>query len=1140
MSRMLERNRSRQAKIDVKGVASEPLKQVNQNTVTTVASTSVNIKKHYSGSNKVTIETTVTMSKHPTRQVSSPRKEEVVENVDDTRNTSEGEESSSEDKENASSPNANCLLRQDTKSRLKRLGVLYSDDPSRLSSPIHKTEEHFYIEEVKESESKPMVRNDIRSSGRSARLAALADTINHWEDDPRHIPLKKEAQGFSSSQTNHKMVYDYERSGQSHNRPSPTRSVSPQMSSSDDNERPDPSHSRPSPIRNVSPHMVYDYERPGPPHSRPSPTRNVSPQIVYDYERPGPSHNRPSPTRSVSPQKSPVKTSPIKTRFGSPIKMGTTVVKAQEAIPPSIDVDTPLPTMGIKQQLHSPRKMASTPPSGSVLDRAQRYEEATSPSKRARDPTELSLAERRALFERNAGTAVLPKAPFGQAVPAKKLQSKPEQRSTSKQQGSLHNRVAAFQRTAENHEKDHVKEALSERQKELEMLKNRCDRNKGLLTQKPDDYKPSAPPPTPPPLPSPPQNFNYGSRRNSSFYEQEEEEYPEMSEPQDSPKFLKPKEAYPVLKDVKKIKLSPPKPGHLYPNLSDMEVESSEAAELDSSANTSNNNRSTSSDMSDESDLHSLGQDIVKLSRSNLKRNWSASEGSRSEAEGQEIDDFLDEALNTSDQSTPPKRISYSNNAGSVHSRSFEYSQNNQQQEESYKQPLLHTVSFYRKQQNMTLKPPSPTRQVRIDPSEYSTDDSIERMEEELDRELKLVEQKIAVLQQEVIKQQSYISQASQALNLCYSTIEFSGSTEQLEAEKLLLLATQRRQAALHEIQRLRVEQTLRPQSTDNNSLTERGSLTLSQVTLPLKMDVIHRAAKDDQCYYLLCLVHHNEEVYSTDVMCAPRHLHHHNQLTFPNTFSLDNVYSDFKVIIEVYGMTARSKEHIPHDVKYHINTSKKDASKLKLTPRKMKGESRLVAPPVQSPGGPSAVRTSAFSLAGYVIFSLREINRKQFTLNKNNYTSVVEGSMQVKIDTEMRVDVEHRGFLTMFEDVSGFGAWHRRWCLLKGDKLSYWKYPDDERKKIPLDTIELTMCVTREVDVVPRDVCARPNTFLLETSRPARDTDSDSLVMIRHQNTTTIRHLLSADTKEDRIQWCQHVNKSLALLRAWGVSARN
>lgn len=37
----------------------------------------------------------------------------------------------------------------------------------------------------------------------------------------------------------------------------------------------------------------------------------------------------------------------------------------------------------------------------------------------------------------------------------------------------------------------------------------------------------------------------------------------------------------------------------------------------------------------------------------------------------------------------------------------------------------------------------------------------------------------------------------------------------------------------------------------------------------------------------------------------------------------------------------------------------------------------------------------------------------------------------------------------TMFEDVSGFGAWNRRWCVLAGNKLCYWKYPDDEKRKV-------------------------------------------------------------------------------------------
>lgn len=62
-----------------------------------------------------------------------------------------------------------------------------------------------------------------------------------------------------------------------------------------------------------------------------------------------------------------------------------------------------------------------------------------------------------------------------------------------------------------------------------------------------------------------------------------------------------------------------------------------------------------------------------------------------------------------------------------------------------------------------------------------------------------------------------------------------------------------------------------------------------------------------------------------------------------------------------------------------------------------------------------------------------------------------LEGSVQMKVNCELAVTVEHKGFLTMFEDVSGFGAWHRRWCLLKGSNLSYWKYPDDEKSSVSM-----------------------------------------------------------------------------------------
>lgn len=58
------------------------------------------------------------------------------------------------------------------------------------------------------------------------------------------------------------------------------------------------------------------------------------------------------------------------------------------------------------------------------------------------------------------------------------------------------------------------------------------------------------------------------------------------------------------------------------------------------------------------------------------------------------------------------------------------------------------------------------------------------------EREKTLVQEKLKRLQEEVSKQQTIIGQASQALNLCNSTIEFSGSREQVEGERLLLVAS--------------------------------------------------------------------------------------------------------------------------------------------------------------------------------------------------------------------------------------------------------------------------------------------------------------------------------------------------------------
>lgn len=156
--------------------------------------------------------------------------------------------------------------------------------------------------------------------------------------------------------------------------------------------------------------------------------------------------------------------------------------------------------------------------------------------------------------------------------------------------------------------------------------------------------------------------------------------------------------------------------------------------------------------------------------------------------------------------------------------------------------------------------------------------------------------------------------------------------------------------------------------------------------------------------------------------------------LRFPSTLKLNDLYNDFKITIEIYSLQTQP-EILPHEIKYHINSgngssnSSSNCNKkvstcfcvcikvyqeylyliknlnifqlVNKTPKKfLKQESRLVMPSLQSPAGPSAVRSPAFQLSGYVIFSLKEIHRQQFTLNKvstiNNYSFSRNYLMQI------------------------------------------------------------------------------------------------------------------------------------------------
>ncbi|XP_046586323.1 anillin isoform X5 [Neodiprion lecontei] len=1040
------------------------------------------------------------------------------------------------------------------RSKLQRLGKLYSEDCSReLSSPIHRTEEKFAIEEESTD------RKAAKPGARLGRLAALASTINNWEDDLSHPTLIKSVESKASKVQ--AKFNEQVRNGSGEPQPG-TSGLSKQPSTSGLSKQPSTSgllkHQSPTGLSKMSSTSGLS--------KKPS-TSSISKQI---------NSNGSSSSTQVSRGK------------GSPTK-----------------------------QLKWDQAVLETLSPGSVLSKASMFEsKAMEPKKK--DPAEMTLSERMALFERNKGEApLIPKAPLSMSVSKKQLEEKDPQKShhtpEEKTASSAHSKAdvlskkviaqrALFEHGGQTQELENniLRNSQNERQRELEMLRSRFNRNKEMAqaaagscirTSESSDGKPNSPKnspvcpvrPTPaletiPPPPPPPLGHLQDSVTNgvpitvktSPVKRQVAKSLPKLQQNK-------------TQSDIKRIRVSPPKAGHLYPNLSDNELTETETegeteytvgdteaetATLDEKTETETEaeyyleQEDTEYDSTEESEgigNTSLGRSILRVvseqSVLNKKRSIDPDPDSTTSDISvlEEMDEYLDGCLALQDEQnaglgaegpTPPK-LNRAGKSPSATSHSFKYTQG-----QSYRSPikiatprssprkgeqyvvegdnhlpLMHSVSFYRRQQSQT--PKTPVRHVtRIPEPELTTTTSSSQFDER--DEYVLVQEKVKHLLEEVCKQQTVISQASQALNLCNATVEFSGSREQVEGERLLLVATHRRQAALHEVQRLKVEGTLRPAIPGSPELQECGSLTISAITLPLKQNYF-RNMDAANCYHFVCLVRHLDHVVATPVVDAEPG---DSCLRFSSTLKLQDLYSDFKITLELYSLETRA-EVLPHEIKYHIHNSKKGSGK---TPKKLlKQESRLLMPSVQSPAGPSAVRSPAFSLTGYVIFSLREVQRQQWTLNKVPQSSPLEGRLQMHVSCELSVSVEHRGFLSMFDDVSGFGAWHRRWCLLKGSALSYWKYPDDERKKTPIGSLDLQGVSTIDVGLVSRDICARPNTFLLETIRPAEPGDLATLVMVRMGPQTIIRHLLSADTKEERLEWCSKLNKTLSLMRAWG-----
>ncbi|KAK5868001.1 hypothetical protein PBY51_012448 [Eleginops maclovinus] len=402
--------------------------------------------------------------------------------------------------------------------------------------------------------------------------------------------------------------------------------------------------------------------------------------------------------------------------------------------------------------------------------------------------------------------------------------------------------------------------------------------------------------------------------------------------------------------------------------------------------------------------------------------------------------------------------------------------------------------------------------------------------------------EKITTLNEEAGKLQNVISQTLQALSCCTDEEHGRGSLEEAEAEKLLLVSCEKRSALLAEVARLREERGSESREEGEHVPQQpcRGTVSITNIQLPLKVEFVcsshNRTGRPS--HYFFVLIRYGPCNIDATPLATAADAKNGDTISFPTSVILKDIRSSFEIDVEVYSLSHTSGSNSSMD---------RTAAKSRVTPRKLLNtltrsshshSLTSAALPALNPR-----RSSNFCLVGSHKITLASLGHGKFPLDKMKlegkirrllgdefqekvpFLSPLEGNIYLQLNSEGHSNVQHQGFLTMFEMISGYGVWHRRYFVLLGCTMSYWNHPNDREAKDAEGSISLSSSSSQCVRPVKRDSCARPFTFELVSSVPQQqDAGHD----------TFAKCWFSADSKEERLDWMEQLNQAILDFHTW------
>uniref|UniRef100_A0A182WLD0 PH domain-containing protein n=1 Tax=Anopheles minimus TaxID=112268 RepID=A0A182WLD0_9DIPT len=397
-------------------------------------------------------------------------------------------------------------------------------------------------------------------------------------------------------------------------------------------------------------------------------------------------------------------------------------------------------------------------------------------------------------------------------------------------------------------------------------------------------------------------------------------------------------------------------------------------------------------------------------------------------------------------------------------------------------------------------------------------------------------------LMQQIIRQGDARKQLKQAVAICRSTREFECSPELIEAERLLLVATQKETAVRNELNKI-------DYLTNGMTLTDGkrvGTVTLSNFEFPLKETAV-RDALFNYFYVVVCTYKH--EVKAT----IAKERFSDGRVYFRDcAIQFKNLDANYEIKVEVFVLQLRKNvKNYSFESRYHLEKDTKRPVSCPSPSKKLRDAGRMLSFRSNSPKsfdfdnefsrfksqgfltltsfmlltasgteGEDAsgeekpfdatyatarsnhttqmsgddVGHSYYSTTGHLqptIYQqddqsvvLKAEDFKYLTLDSMAYTSNMVGTIGMNVRSEVRFEgSDMRGFLDVGEKVDGNEGitWNRRWCQMNGFMLEFWNYPQECQEKQPILYIDLVKCINERIDLAERTICSRPRTVRVE-----------------------------------------------------------